>query len=224
MAGIPYASPGLEALEAAVSQINAVLVPSGTTLELPKLTATGLTPLSIMVKDSPRAFEYINPIYSVALASAINEIEAAVVGGVPETGLAVTVTNVLLAAFTGRGGARVDIGGLTTSVGVTPSETFSYDSGSGPTGSAPASIPSGVASAPSGPAGIGSAPTPSPAPSTTAAAPSGPAGEGRDLVHTISSVVGEDLPGALVLALGGVGIIGAWMLDRRRISDWAAQR
>lgn len=222
LAGIPYASPGLEALQAAVSQINAVLVPSGTTLELPKLTATGLSPLSIMVKDSPSAFEYINPIYSLALASAINEIEAAVVGGVPETGLAVTVANVLLAAVTGRGGARVDIGGLTTSVGVTPTETFSY--GSGPTGSAPASVPAGVASAPSGPAGIGSAPTASPAPSTPAVEPTGPPAQGRNLAQTISSVVGEDLPGALVLALGGAAIIGAWMLDRRRISDWAAQR
>jgi hypothetical protein len=224
VAGIPYASPGLEALQAAISQINALLVPSGTTLELPKLTATGLSPLSIVVKDAPSAFEYINPIYSLALASAINEIEAAVVGGVPETGLAVTVANVLLAALTGRGGARVDIGGLTTSVGVTPSETFSYGSGAEPTGSAPASVPAGTASAPSGAAGIDFGPTASPVPVSTSAGPTGSPDQGRNLVQTVSSVVGEDLPGALVLALGGAAIIAAWLLDRRRITAWAAGR
>lgn len=222
VAGIPYPLPGLEALQAAVSQINAVLVPSGTTLVLPTLTATGLSPLSIVVKDAPSAFEYINPIYSLALANAINEIEAAVVGGVPETGLAVTVANVLLAALTGRGGARVDIGGLTTSVGVTPSETFSYGSGAEPPGSAPASVPAGIASAPSGAAGIGFGPTASPAPSS--AGPTGSPDQGRNLVQTVSSVVGEDLPGALVLALGGAAIIAAWLLDRRRITAWAAGR
>jgi hypothetical protein len=224
VAGIPYASPGLEALEAAVAQINAVLAPSGTTFELPKLTATGLTPLSIVLKDSPAAFEYINPIYSLALANAINEIEAAVVGGVPETGLAVTVANVLLAALTGRGGARVDIGGLTTSVGATPSETFDYGSGAEPTGSAPASVPADIASAPSGAAGIDFGPNASPVPASTSAAPTGRPDQGRNLVQTISSVVGEDLPGALVLALGGAAIIAAWLLDRRRIASWAAGR
>lgn len=224
VAGIPYPLPGLEALQAAVSQINVVLVPSGTTLELPKLTATGLSPLSLVVKDAPSAFEYINPIYSLALASAINEIEAAVVGGVPETGLAVTVANVLLAALTGRGGARVDIGGLTTSVGLTPSETFSYGSGAGPTGSAPASTPADVASAPPGPARIDVTPTGSPAPASSSAGPTGSPDQARTLVHTVSSVVGEDLPGALVLAIGGAAIIAAWLLDRRRISAWAAGR
>lgn len=222
VAGVPIAAPGLDTLEALASQINAALAPAGVTLQLPTLTAQGLSPLSLVLKDSPAAFDYINPIYSLALAEAINQIEAALVGGVPETGLAVTVANVLLAALTGRGGARVDIGGLTTSVGVTPSETFSY--GSGPTGSAPPSMPSGAPPGPSGPARSGSASAAPPAPSTPPVEPSGPAAGGRDLAQTVSSVVAEDLPAALVLAIGGIAIVGAWLVDRRRIADWAAQR
>lgn len=229
--GTRYASPGLEALEAAASAINTVLAPAGVTLQLPAVTEDGVSPLQLMLKDSPAAFEYLNPVYSLALSGAVNAIEEALVGGVPETGLAVTVVNVLLAAATGRGGARVDIGGLNAFVGTTPIESFSYGSAAAPLGASPPPVPPasrtvpgpGTTDQPSRPA---RAPVPA-SPTPTGATDEQPgtlAGSARSAPRTIASVVGEDLPGAAVLALGGLAVLAAWLFDRRRISDWAAGR
>jgi hypothetical protein len=229
--GTRYASPGLEALEAAASAINTVLAPAGVTLQLPALTEDGVSPLQLMLKDSPAAFDYLNPVYSQALSGAVNRVEEALVGGVPETGLVVTVANVLLAAATGRGGARIDIGGLNASMETTPIETFSYGSGGSPLTASPPAAPA----PPSGSSGRGTGttadrqPTPT-GPSAPASPPAAddragtPAGSGRALPSTLAAVVGEDLPGAVVLGLGGLAVLAAWLLDRRRISDWAAGR
>lgn len=228
--GTRYASPGLEALEAAASAINTVLAPGGVTLQLPVVTEDGVSPLQLMMKDSPAAFEYLNPVYSQALSGAVNGIEEALVGGVPETGLAVTVANVLLAAATGRGGARIDIGGLNASMETTPVETFSYDSAAAVLAASPPSVPAPPAS-PSvqrtGATDQPSTPTSASAPASTGATddqPRMPAGSARPVLRTVASVVGEDIPGAVVLGLGGLAVLAAWLLDRRRISDWAALR
>ncbi|HET7720597.1 MAG TPA: hypothetical protein VFK43_11560, partial [Acidimicrobiales bacterium] len=187
----------------------------------------GVSPLRLMLKDSPAAFDYLNPVYSQALSGAVNGIEEALVGGVPETGLAVTVANVLLAAATGRGGTRIDIGGLNTSMETTPIETFAYGSGAAPLGAPPRLAP------PASPPARGpvtdqlSMPTTPSGPTRTAASddrPGTPAASARPVLGTVASVVGEDLPGAVVLALGGLAVLAAWLLDRRRISDWAAGR
>jgi hypothetical protein len=227
--GTRYASPGLEALDAAASAINTILAPAGVTLQLPVVTEGGVTPLQLMMKDSPAAFQYLNPVYSQALSGAVNRIEEALVGGVPETGLVVTVANVLLAAATGRGGARIDIGGLNASMETTPIETFAYGSSA-----APASAPPGPPASPSvrgtGTTEQPSTPTRPSAPGSptdtavTVDQPPTPAGSARPVLRTIASVVGEDVPGAVVLGLGGLAVLAAWLLDRRRISDWAAGR
>jgi hypothetical protein len=227
--GTRYASPGLEALDAAASAINTILAPAGVTLQLPVVTEGGVTPLQLMMKDSPAAFQYLNPVYSQALSGAVNRIEEALVGGVPETGLVVTVANVLLAAATGRGGARIDIGGLNASMETTPIETFAYGSSA-----APASAPPGPPASPSvrgtGTTDQPSTPTRPSAPGSpadtavTVDQPPTPAGSARPVLRTIASVVGEDVPGAVVLGLGGLAVLAAWLLDRRRISDWAAGR
>jgi len=227
--GTRYASPGVEALEAAAAAINTILAPAGVTLQLPVVTEGGVSPLQLVLKDSPAAFEYLNPVYSQALSGAVNQIEEALVGGVPETGLVVTVANVLLAAATGRGGARVDIGGLNASMETTPIETFSYGSSAAPASAPPAPPPS-----PSAP-GTGTADRPSTSTSPSAPGssadtavavdqPPTPVGSYRPVIRTVASVVGEDLPGAAVLALGGLAVLAAWLLDRRRISEWAAGR
>lgn len=217
IAGMAMAAPGLASLEALASQINVALAPSGVKLQLPRLTAQGLSPLTLVQKDSSAAFKYVNPIYSAAFANAINEVEAAFVGGVPETGLAVTVANVLLAALTGRGGARVDIGGLTTSVGITARESFSYgvDAPAGSSGLVPgaARVDSTLSRQVS---------TTSPPSLSSDGAPLGESV--REIAQTVSSVVGEDLPAALLFVLGGAAIAAAWAFDRRRIAEWAAQR
>jgi len=227
--GTRYASPGLEALEAAASAINTALAPAGVTLRLPAVTEDGVSPLQLMLKDSPAAAEYLNPVYSTALSGAVNQIEEALVGGVPETGLAVTVANVLLAALTGRGGARVDIGGLDTFLETTPVEQFSYGSFAAPTAGAVPPAPRVGGAAPSSAAGSVDPPStperPSPPPLAAPAAEGrAPLSAGSAAARTIASVVGEDLPGAAVLALGGLAVVAAWLLDRRRIREWAVQR
>jgi hypothetical protein len=229
--GTRYASPGLEALDAAASAINTLLAPAGVTLQLPVVTEGGVSPLQLMLKDSPAAFQYLNPIYSQALSGAVNRIEEALVGGVPETGLVVTVANVLLAAATGRGGARIDIGGLNASMETTPIETFSYGSSAAPASGLPApASPSSSSVRGTGTIDQTSTPTRAPAPASSAPAaatdeqPSSPVFSARPVIRTVASVVGEDVPGAVVLALGGLAVLAAWLLDRRRISDWAAGR
>lgn len=224
IARVPVAAPGVDALATAAAQINAVLVPMGLALHLPEVTADGVTPLSLEMKDSPLAFQYVNPIYSTALADAVNQIEEALVGGVPETGLVVTVANVVLAAMTGSGGARVDIGGLTTSAGLTPTETFSYANRR--VDRSPVTSPHATV-IPSTPSSSGPRPTSSPPLPPASSVASGPATGAAPAVgraRAISSVVAEELPGALVLALGAVAVAAAWLFDRRRITEWAAQR
>jgi hypothetical protein len=229
--GTRYASPGLEALDAAAVTINTILAPAGVTLQMPVATEDGVSPLQLMLKDSPAAFQYLNPVYSQALAGAVNQIEEALVGGVPETGLAVTVANVLLAAATGRGGARIDIGGLNASMETTPIETFSYGTASAPLAAPAPPAPSASPSVPgTGTTDRSSTPTSAsdPASSASTAAtddePRIPAGSARPVLRTVASVVGEDVPGAAVLGLGGLAVLAAWLLDRRRINDWAAGR
>jgi hypothetical protein len=224
IARVPFVAPGVDSLAAASAQINAVLAPAGMTLSLPMVTPDGVTPLRVEMRDSPLAFQYVNPVYSLALADAVNQAEEALVGGVPETGLAVTVANVVLAALTGRGGAAVDIGGLTTSAGLTPTETFTY---AGRTGGRPSALvqPVGVSPPSTGaPPGPRPAASPTPAPPTPSALPAPATGASMSAGRTIAAAVAEELPGALVLAFGAAGVSAAWLVDRRRIREWAAQR
>lgn len=217
IAGTPVPGPGLEVLASASALINATLTPLGLSLRLPTVTADGISPLTLELKDSVLAFQYINPVYSAALAAAVNQVEEAIVGGVPETGLVVTVANVVLAAATGRGGARVEIGGLTVSASRTEAETFDYAGGQfTPSVAAPVRSSPG----PSGPstASVGPGFPPLTPATTVPEAAEGPSVPSRP--STISAIVGEDLPGALVLALGAAAVAAAWLVDRKRITEW----
>ncbi len=197
--------------------LTQALAPLGVRLSLPQPRPEGgLTPLRVALEDSPAGGQFVRPLYSAALADAVNQAEAAVVAGVPETGLALTVANVVLAASTGQGGLALELGGATGSIGRRPVEEFAY-------GAFPAPPPPALPRPTTSPSGR-VAPTPTaatgPARTDTTATPDAPppTGTAPVLPRLASAVVGEAAPAVLVV-LGGLGVtLGLAAIDRRRIA------
>jgi len=211
----PLAAQGAGDVAAA---LTAALAPLGVSLTLPVPRPDGgLSPLRLALEDSPAGAQFVRPLYSALLADAVNDAEAAIVAGVPETGLGLTVANVVLGALTGQGGVAVELGGITGSIGRRPVEEFAY--GAFPAPPRP-SLPSAIAAS--------SPPPRPPAPSTTAAptpAPTAPPSPPPPPVLTrlASVVAGEAVP-ALLVVLGGLGAALAMAaIDRRRISAIVGQ-
>lgn len=210
---LPLPAQGVGDVAAALS---AALAPLGISLALPAPRPDGgLSPLRLALEDSPAGAQFVRPPYNALLAKAVNDAEAAIVGGVPETGLGVTVANVVLGALTGQGGVAVELGGVTGSMGRRPVEEFTYGTFPAPsrpslpssTGGRPAAVPTPA------PTTARSAPAPAPAPSAAPSATLRPAPS-----RLASVVAGEAVPALLVL-LGGLGAALAMAaIDRRRIS------
>jgi hypothetical protein len=198
--------------------LTQALAPLGIRLSMPQPSpGGGLTPMRIALDDATLAAQHVRPIYSQALADAVNDAQGAIVAGVPETGLALTVANVVLGAATGQGGAAVELGGVTGSMGRRPLEEYSY-------GGAPAPPPVDLPAATPDVSELAMPipPIAAPAPSDRPAAV--PASAQPVLSQLVSAVVGESLPAALVV-LGGLGAtIALAVIDRRRIATIAAGR
>jgi len=234
-AEFPVPATGLDTI---TEGLNRVLAPVGVSVTMPAPRPEGgLTPLRLALDDSPAGAALVRPVYSALLSDAVNQAEAAVVAGIPETGLGVTVANVVLSALTGQGGAAVELGGLSGSMGRRPLETFTYKSFAAPPR---ASLPAGGSSLgtvddddtegslTSPPPGTSAprrpdpapapapAPEPAPEPPSTLASPAAP----PPPRFRLASVVADEAFPALLLVLGGVGAALAMAaLDRRRIAD-----
>ena len=111
---------------AGLDAFNQALVPTGLSLVAPATTDSGLGPLTIKLRDSALAAQFVGPVYSQVLAAGVNQLESTLVSGLPESGLAITVANVGLAALTGRGGLALELGGLAGGIGHRPVEEFRY--------------------------------------------------------------------------------------------------
>lgn len=126
------AAPSIEQLADIFARFNTAIAPSGFKIELPTATVSEaggkISPLHIGLRNSQAAAATLGPIYELLLADIVNQLEGALVGGLPETGLAVTVANVVIAAAVGRGGASVELGGGDARLIRTPIETYDYES------------------------------------------------------------------------------------------------
>jgi len=213
LGGRRYDTGSADQLAMVFDELNAQLAPTGLSV-LPPAAAVSdqggrISPLRVSFKDSPGAARFFGPLYEQALAGAVNDLEAALVGGVPETGLAITVANVGLAAATGRGGAFFDLGGADATLVRRPTETYQY----APLAGAQEPFDAGEAFA---------APRP-PAPARSPAPPSAPPAPPASVLpppvqELISAVLGEDVNAGLLL-LGGLAATGALAAaDRRRIA------
>lgn len=111
---------------AGLDALNQALVPTGLSVVAPAATDTGVGPLTIKLRDSALAAQFVGPVYSQVLAAGVNQLESTLVSGLPESGLAITVANVGLAALTGRGGLALELGGLAGGIGHRPLEEFRY--------------------------------------------------------------------------------------------------
>lgn len=230
----PVPATGLDAMAEALTR---VLSPIGLSLTMPAPRPDGgLTPLRVALDDSPLGAALVRPVYSALLADAVNQTEAAIVGGVPETGLAVTVANVVLSALTGQGGAAVELGGLSGTMGRRPIETFTYASFAAPPraalpagsfslgslgddagGSLPVSPPTSFTGAAPKRPDPAPAPAPAPQPPSTLTRPAAAPSQPR---FRLASVVADESFPALLVVLGGLGAALAMAaLDRRRIAD-----
>jgi len=215
---MPLAAPaaGFE-VAAALTQ---ALAPVGLSLSLPQPRPDGgLTPLRVALEDSPGGGQFVRPVYSAALADAVNEAEAAIVAGVPESGLGLTVANVVLGAATGQGGVALELGGATGGIGRRPVEEFAY--GGFPAPPRPA-LPSATSPTTSANARPSAALPPSTAPTAQPAsqAPEAPS----PVLSRLASVIADEAAPAVVVVLGGLGAaLGLAALDRRRIAAIVAE-
>jgi hypothetical protein len=213
--GRRYDTGSTEQVAMAFDQLNQQLTSSGLALLPPVATATDtggrISPMRLSFKDSPGAAQVVGPLYEQVLAGPVNDLEAALNGAVPETGLAITVANVGLAAATGRGGAFLDLGGADASLVRRAAETYEYAPLAG--AQEPFDV-GGTLEVPRPPAPALSAPPPASAPPTSSL-PTALPPPGQRLV---SSVLGEDVPAGLLL-LGGMGALALLAAaDRRRIA------
>lgn len=123
---VPVALPAQGVLDV----INRTLAPTGLTLSMPDVnqgpSGGAVGPLRIMVKDSPGAATFGRPLYEATLGDLVKQLEQQAVSGVPETGLGITVANVLLSAATGKGGVAIELGGVDGQIGKTPVESFDF--------------------------------------------------------------------------------------------------
>jgi hypothetical protein len=113
-------------LAAGLDALNRALAPTGVSIVAPVATDGGLGPLTVQLRDSALAAQFVAPVYSQVLATGVNQLESTLVSGLPESGLAITVANVGLAALTGRGGLALELGGLAGGIGRRPVEEFRY--------------------------------------------------------------------------------------------------
>lgn len=213
-------TPDPAQLHQLINALNGVLAISGFTITLPEARPEGgLTPLRLALVDSPGGGQFVKPLYDLLLSHATNQAEGAIVGGVPETGLAVTVANVVFASLTGRGGVAVELGDITGSIGNLPDDQYTYAPlpASGGPSPAPATAPAvGVS-----PRGGAAAPTNTPAAPTTAASPPR---QTSTAARLLSVVADESFP-AVVIILVGLGAAAAlWAVDRRRIAGFLAEQ
>lgn len=214
---MPLAAPA--ATGNAAAALTQALAPLGVSVAMPEPRPEGgLTPLRVALDDSPAGGQFVRPAYSALLADAVNEAEAAVVAGAPESGLALTVTNVVLGATTGQGGLALELGGVTGGIGRRPLEEFAYGAFADPPR---ATLPAATTSLAGGIDDVPTAPTlPAPAPTTPAAPPTTSA---PVLSRLASVVTGEAAPAVLVVLAGLGAAVGLAALDRRRIAAIMAQ-
>jgi hypothetical protein len=105
----------------AVGPINELLRTLGTGLrvEAPEVRhvedTSIVTPLAVDLRNSALLKASFGQVWSNT-ASLVTEMELALVSEVPEAGLLVTVGNVVLGAAAGSGGARLELGGVSTSL------------------------------------------------------------------------------------------------------------
>jgi hypothetical protein len=214
-----YAFDSPAQVAAGLAAVNKALKATGISVTLPVPGQSGVGPLTIKLKDAKAAATVVGPLYSRVLADAINQAESTIVAGLPESGLVVTVANVGLAAVTGRGGAAVELGGISGAIGYRPVELFDYGA---PEQQRSATDPAvldaradqRVVSAGDDASG-GPYPVPLPPAGTTRHEPSDTA--------PILQVAVEKAPAAVVLlgALGALAVVAA--LDRRRLAAYLSQ-
>lgn len=210
--GRAYDTGSLDQVAAAFEALNESLAPSGLRLEPPVASrekGAAVAPLRLAFDDSPAAAMFVGPVYERALADAVNELEAAVVGGVPETGLAVTVLNVVLAAATGRGGASVGLGGVDATIGRRPIERYTYAPVLG--NQAPYEPPPSTSSYALPPPPARPPPEAEPAPGAGPLAP-------PPLAVAEPAVAAEDVPAFLLIGAGALALTALAATDRRRIA------
>lgn len=216
-ASYPLDSPAQ--LKALAQGLDNALKPFGLSLLMPEpRPGGGLTPLRLAFANSEMAAKFVRPAYDAALGKVVNQAESSVIGGAPETGLALTVANVVVGALTGQGGVAVEFGGSAGSIGRRPVEEFSYGSSFQ---QGPAALPETLP--PAGTSDLAELPSASSAP--TAAAPhlgtsNAPAAEpSRSVVpRMISAVLDEKAPAALIVVAGLAAAVALAAADRRRIA------
>jgi hypothetical protein len=214
-----YAFDSPAQVAAGLAAVNKALKATGISVTLPVPGQSGVGPLTIKLKDAKAAATVVGPLYSRVLADAINQAESTIVAGLPESGLVVTVANVGLAAVTGRGGAAVELGGISGAIGYRPVELFDYRAPEQQRSTTDpavlyASADQRVVSAGDDASG-GPYPVPLPPAGTTRHEPSDTA--------PILQVAVEKAPAAVVLlgALGALAVVAA--LDRRRLAAYLSQ-
>ena len=214
---IPLAAPATAA-DVAVSLTQA-LAPLGLSLSLPQPRPDGgLSPLRVALDDSPSGGQFVRPVYSAALAAAVNEAEAAIVAGVPESGLALTVANVVLGAATGQGGLALEFGGVTGGIGRRPLEEFAYGAFPDPS---PRVLPTtatdtGAPVDPTPPLATPGAAADTTMPTTEPTVAPPPA---APVLSRLASAIADEAAPALLVVLGGLGAaLGLAAVDRRRIA------
>jgi hypothetical protein len=215
-----YAFDSPAAVRSGFAQINRTLKATGLSLTPPSPTGSGLTPIVIKLKDSDLASKLVGPLYSRVLADAINRVESTLVSGLPESGLALTVANVGLAALTGRGGIAIELGGVSGTLGHRPVETFDYGSA---LGASTDQTPLAFESAPNLPRGATSDAEPVALPSlgsTRNPAASRDVGASTPVLR----VAAEKAPALVILlgSLAALALVGA--LDRRRLAAYLYEK
>jgi hypothetical protein len=212
-------TPDPAQLHQLINALNGVLAISGFTITLPEVRPEGgLTPLRLALVDSPAGGQFLEPLYDLLLSNATNHAEGAIVGGVPESGLALTVANVVFASLTGRGGVAVELGDIAGSIGNLPDDQYTYAPLPTPGGASPSSAPAAAAGA--SPRGGVAAPGSAPAIATAVA---GPPRHPSTAAQLISVITDESFP-AVVIILAGLGAaVALWAVDRRRIAAFLAE-
>lgn len=239
--GRRFASPDIAQVVALFDQLNTAMAVTGFAIEPPKPIVSGsggrITPIRIGIRDSVAAAQVAGPVYEAVLADVVNQLEGAIVAGLPETGLGITVANVAIAAAVGRGGVGIELGGADARLIRTPVETYEYDplefdegaqefdassldlgstTGTSFDETALDGSSAFVGSAPEDPTVLAAAPQDQP--SDAGEEPSG-ASEVA-LPASYGTVVANEKFPALVLIVAGIGAAMAFgVSDRRRIRD-----
>jgi hypothetical protein len=205
---------------AGFAAFNKALGRSGLSLLWPVATPTGLSPLTVKLKDSKAAATVVGPLYSRVLSEAINQVESTLVASLPESGLAITVANVGLAALTGRGGAALEVGGVGGTIGRRPVEEFRYANFDQPRDSVDPSVLDSSTDADFGLPGLAGDESPD-------LERSGPTGRTDDspLPSTPAlAIANEKVPAAMLILGGLLALATVAALDRRRLAVYLATK